>query len=52
VKIAPPNEEMQLIKPDGLLVGGRGAHVRRRRAIAFESSFAADLRCSADTHWL
>ena len=45
---APPNEEMQLTKPDGLLVGGRGANVHRRRAIVFESGFAADLRCSAD----
>ena len=44
----PPNEEMQLTKPDALLVGGRGAHVGRRRAIVFESGFAADLRCSAD----
>jgi hypothetical protein len=43
----PPNEEMQLTKPDGLLVGGRGDHVRCRRAIVFESGFAADLRCSA-----
>jgi hypothetical protein len=42
----PPNEEMQLTKPDGILVGGRGDHVRCRRAIVFESGFAADLRCS------
>jgi hypothetical protein len=48
---APHNEEMQLTKPDGLLVGGRGAHVQRRRAIVFESGFAADLRCSADPWW-
>ena len=37
---------MQLTKPDGILVGGRGDHVRCRRAIVFESGFAADLRCS------
>jgi hypothetical protein len=42
------NEEMQLTKPDGLLVGGRGDPVRCRRAIVFQSGFAADLRCSAD----
>jgi hypothetical protein len=45
---ALPNEEMQLTKPDGLLVGGRSDHVRCRRAIVFESGLAADLRCSAD----
>ena len=44
---ASSNKEMQLTKPDGLLVGGRGAHVRCRRAIVFESGFAADLRCYA-----
>jgi len=43
-----PNEEMQLTKPDGGLVGGHGDHVRRRHAVVFESGFAADLRCSAD----
>ena len=32
-----------------ILVGGRGAHVRCRRAIVFESGFAADLRCSTGT---
>ena len=42
------NEEMQLTKPDGSLVGGRGDHVRCRRAIVFESGFAADLRCSTN----
>jgi len=38
----PPNEEMQLTKPDGRLAGGRGAGVHHRRAIVFESGFAAD----------
>ena len=46
--VAPHNEEMQLTKPDGLLVGGHGDHVYCRRAIAIESGFAADLRCSTD----
>ena len=40
-----PNKEMQLTKPDGLLAGRRAAHGRRRRAVFFESGFAADLRC-------
>jgi hypothetical protein len=43
--MGPPKEEMQLTKPDGILVGGRGAHAHRRRAVVFESGFAADLRC-------
>ena len=38
---------MQLTKP-GLLVGGRAARLRSRRAIFIQSGFAADLRCSAD----
>src|SRR5947207_13928905 len=46
---APPNEEMELTKPDGILAGGHGGHVRGRRAIVFESGFAADRRCCADT---
>jgi hypothetical protein len=45
----PPNEEMQLTKSDGSLAGGRGDHVRCRRAIVIESGFAADLRCWADS---
>jgi hypothetical protein len=47
-KARPPNKEMQLTRPDGSLVGGRGAYVRHRRAIVVESGLAADLRCSAD----
>jgi hypothetical protein len=48
VPAVPPNEEMQLTKPDGIRVGGHGDHVRCRRAIVFESGLAADLRCWAD----
>jgi hypothetical protein len=44
----PHNEEMQLTKPDGGLAGGHGDDVRCRRAIVFESGFAADLRCYPD----
>ncbi len=45
---APPNEEMQLTSPNGLLAGGRGDCVRGRRTIVFESGFAGDPRCCAD----
>src|SRR5436305_1497035 len=49
VSVGPPNEEMQLTKPDGFSCrrAPRSCSLPPRHRV--ESGFAADLRCCADT---